>query len=375
MKNTFKGQSAIEYLTTYGWMLLVVAIVGGSIFTTFQNSADIQSVSGLNNAEVQMSNYGLNQGGLKLSLRAAATDQIYIKKIELKNSVTGLKSLIKPKETITVGDTNRLSIESVQPSSTSKNYDIQFTYDVGSLTSKISEGKITGNMQINTLDNDIAAYFKMNKDSPRDSSENNIGVSKNGGVNTSNEGKMLGSYSFDGTDDYIDVSNSEYINQDSYPDRTVSLWIKMNKTDIGREQLIYEEGGYSNGLNFYEINGRLKSGMWSDSRGWSGNWFSKNISENEWYFATLVLREADTLEFYIDGKKINETSSDPEKFAFHGNGISVARVHSETKFEISGDYSGGGKYASMSVDDLRIYNRALSKNQIIGLYQLRTIEE
>lgn len=27
------GQSAIEYLMTYGWMLLVVAIVGGTIFS------------------------------------------------------------------------------------------------------------------------------------------------------------------------------------------------------------------------------------------------------------------------------------------------------------------------------------------------------
>jgi fucose permease len=42
MKNQFftsrKGQSAIEYLMTYGWMLLVVAIVGGAVITTVQNN-------------------------------------------------------------------------------------------------------------------------------------------------------------------------------------------------------------------------------------------------------------------------------------------------------------------------------------------------
>lgn len=36
--NSRKGQSAIEYLMTYGWMLLVVAIVGGAVITTVQDS-------------------------------------------------------------------------------------------------------------------------------------------------------------------------------------------------------------------------------------------------------------------------------------------------------------------------------------------------
>jgi len=35
-----KGQSAIEYLMTYGGMLLVVAIVGGAIITTVQDQGE-----------------------------------------------------------------------------------------------------------------------------------------------------------------------------------------------------------------------------------------------------------------------------------------------------------------------------------------------
>lgn len=34
--HTQKGQSAIEYLMTYGWMLIVVVIVGVAIFTTVE---------------------------------------------------------------------------------------------------------------------------------------------------------------------------------------------------------------------------------------------------------------------------------------------------------------------------------------------------
>lgn len=40
-----KAQSAIEYLMTYGWMLLVVAIAGGAVFSLVSNQG-IESVSG-----------------------------------------------------------------------------------------------------------------------------------------------------------------------------------------------------------------------------------------------------------------------------------------------------------------------------------------
>lgn len=46
-----KGQSAIEYLMTYGWMLLVVAIVGGAIITTVQN--DQAPTQELNTTQVE----------------------------------------------------------------------------------------------------------------------------------------------------------------------------------------------------------------------------------------------------------------------------------------------------------------------------------
>lgn len=36
--STRKGQSAIEYLMTYGWMLLVVAIAGVAIFSQVENA-------------------------------------------------------------------------------------------------------------------------------------------------------------------------------------------------------------------------------------------------------------------------------------------------------------------------------------------------
>jgi len=143
-----KGQSAIEYLTTYGWMLLVVAIVGGSIFTTVQNSADIQSVSGLSNAEVRVSDYGLSEDGLQFSLRSAAAEQVNIRKITVTNSETGVSADISPSKVVSVGDTASFELKDVQKTEAIDTYNLEFTYDVGGLTGKVAEGEITGSFDV-----------------------------------------------------------------------------------------------------------------------------------------------------------------------------------------------------------------------------------
>ena len=56
------GQSAIEYLMTYGWMLLVVAIVGGSVFSVF-NQENLETVSGFQGDDVLVDNFGTTNEG------------------------------------------------------------------------------------------------------------------------------------------------------------------------------------------------------------------------------------------------------------------------------------------------------------------------
>lgn len=69
-----KGQSAIEYLMTYGWMLLVVAIVGGAIFMTVrQNTGSCSTevpmslqVEETNSLGVAENGYAVNDGTVQI---------------------------------------------------------------------------------------------------------------------------------------------------------------------------------------------------------------------------------------------------------------------------------------------------------------------
>jgi len=139
-----KGQSAIEYLTTYGWMLLVVAIVGGAIFTTVQGQSNIQNSSGLANADVQIANFGVTGDGLTIELRSAAQEQV-----ENLNVTVGVQdnSSNQSNSTITVipvGDTKSVSFDDFQSGETQNTYDVNINYDTGGLENLEVSGTLTG---------------------------------------------------------------------------------------------------------------------------------------------------------------------------------------------------------------------------------------
>ena len=72
------GQSAIEYLMTYGWMLLVVAIVGGAIFAVVQ-SESVESVNGFTGDDVIVDEFGVTSGGdVQLQLRNTEGDSVQV---------------------------------------------------------------------------------------------------------------------------------------------------------------------------------------------------------------------------------------------------------------------------------------------------------
>jgi hypothetical protein len=142
-----KGQSAIEYLTTYGWMLLVIAIVGGAIFTTVQNSSQIQSTSGLANADVQIENFGVTgEDGLDMELRAASRDQVENVNVTMYQQDTDFSATSGSEVTIPVGQTESVSFSGISGSENTNTFDVVIDYDVGGLEDLQVNGTLTGRL-------------------------------------------------------------------------------------------------------------------------------------------------------------------------------------------------------------------------------------
>ena len=179
-----------------------------------------------------------------------------------------------------------------------------------------------------------------------------------------------GAVTLDGDGDGVDVPGSTEVNNCLVTTRTVSGWFYVNdKSLTSRNQVIFEEGGDQRGLNIYVSNGRLYVGGWNiptTESGWAGTFLSSDqIQSGKWHHVALVLSGGATVTSgafrgYLDGVEFGSgvgsqlwAHSDPTGV---GHGAAYVRFH-------NGLQSGGNGFAGM-VDDLRVYNRALSASEV-----------
>jgi Concanavalin A-like lectin/glucanases superfamily len=150
---------------------------------------------------------------------------------------------------------------------------------------------------------------------------------------------------------------------------TTSAWVKLTSTPgsgsymgfIARDDVT----GYSNYFLMID-NGALSSGLgwainFNTSTGAGGNLFAKyaaSISTSAWYFVAGVYNSsAQTLTLYLNGTAV-ATQSVAGYMPASGGG---------SQFNL-GSESGGGGFLNGAIDDARVYNRALSANDIMALY-------
>jgi hypothetical protein len=80
------GQSAIEYLMTYGWMLLVVALVGGLLFTLFQDQElEANSVDGFEGDDIRVEEVTAGNDSVQLSLTSYSSEDMESAEVCLNN--------------------------------------------------------------------------------------------------------------------------------------------------------------------------------------------------------------------------------------------------------------------------------------------------
>lgn len=140
------GQSAIEYLMTYGWMLLVVAIAGAAVFGLVQGQA-IESTSGFIGGDIGVDDFGLsNSGSLDMVIRNKASDTIELREVTLSRGdeefTTGWN------EDIRVGDSMALSSLGVDDSNSANKINVKIIYDSGGLTNQVITGSVSGRLDM-----------------------------------------------------------------------------------------------------------------------------------------------------------------------------------------------------------------------------------
>jgi concanavalin A-like lectin/glucanase superfamily protein len=162
-------------------------------------------------------------------------------------------------------------------------------------------------------------------------------------------GVLEGALAFDGDGDYVDCGNDAVF--DITEQITLAIWVNANDMLNGEHNCWLGKGD-----NAYAI--KHQSGNNLEFFIYSGDWYSTNYTTDldtligEWHHMTGTF-DGDELLFYLDGEVA-------ETLAFSG-AISTA-THNVTLGENS---QATGRYFDGMLDDARIYNRALTQEEIL----------
>src|SRR3989338_8110966 len=153
-------------------------------------------------------------------------------------------------------------------------------------------------------------------------------------------GKIGQGLSFDGVDDNV----SAVIGSVPSATFTISAWIKLN--ELGREQHAAE----FTGTQFYVAsNNKLGTGNWGNAAG------STALTKGQWY-NIVITRNSSQLLLFLNGSQ-------------DGSG-SVLTNEPSSPFVIGRFYGAGNYWFNGLIDEVRVYNRALTQAEIKRLYNM-----
>jgi prepilin-type N-terminal cleavage/methylation domain-containing protein len=207
----------------------------------------------------------------------------------------------------------------------------------------------------------LVGWWPMNGNA-NDSSGNNMnGIVSGATLTTGQSGTSNGAYLFNGTTNYIGFTDTTPLNFVTN-DFAVSGWINLTTlpaTATWDDIFSSSYGDWSVGINVTSAGvGYLMMTKLSQVDAPSS---TNPVPQNSWHLVTLDFTygsPASTVSYYLDGV-LNGSSS----WNYSGQG-----AFTPTTKIIGARSSGSSGYFHGSIDDLRVYNRALSSSEITALY-------
>jgi beta-lactamase regulating signal transducer with metallopeptidase domain len=190
------------------------------------------------------------------------------------------------------------------------------------------------------------------------STNNNVGTLVGNPQWQPSAGKVGGALVFDGFDDYVDCGNDPSL--DITKKITVAAWVKMNDAGNSQFQPYITKGDYTYGLKHHSRN-VIEFDIYDDGF-WQVAHFPVDSSFNDVWHHVAGTYDGNKLKLYVDGKLEVAT-------AYAGS------IASGTyNLNIGSNSEARGRFYNGAIDDVRVYNYALSEKEIEKLCRLKSIK-
>ncbi len=176
-------------------------------------------------------------------------------------------------------------------------------------------------------------------------------------------------FKFNGTDSFVDIRYTLASLLEFSGSGTISAWVKLNASGLNRPQTIFQRGtdGATGGWGFgLKYNGTrfYSSAVYTQAATQQINAFGTDVliynQEQPWYYLTAVWRDGASLDLYVNGNlqsRVNTSSMS----------LRISRENSTIGYNKN---AGPAEFFAGQLDELRVWNRALSDQEINRLYTM-----
>ena len=217
-----------------------------------------------------------------------------------------------------------------------------------------------------TINNGLVAYYPFNGNANDESGNGNNGIISGGVTTTSDRfGSNNKAYFFNGIDGYISVPS---LNSLKYKPTSYSAWVILSsffpnsfghkfKTILGRQTAFITDCG---AIGFYADNNNFNGLCDNNFLMWGGGgapYTNTTFNLNTWIHLVWTQDTNGDWKWYVNGNLTN-SGNFPEPLNYFNF------------FRIGGcnNQSNGNTFWDNKIDDIRIYNRALTQSEVTYLY-------
>ncbi len=215
----------------------------------------------------------------------------------------------------------------------------------------------------NSLQNGLVAWYPFDGNASDMSGNGNHGTVNGASLSMDRNGQTNKAYKFDGVDDFIDLNNPSILGTTN--NFSILAWVNYGTGTIYGEF----NAAAGNTRNYFKISGNyLGLDQYFPSGGAVSSLEILELNQTNSWNQVGYVREGSNWSFFIHGELLN-SGSNAENYSGSTPNLGYIGARAYTY----GGYSAGARdFFTGSIDNVRIYNRALSNEELKTLYRLES---
>jgi hypothetical protein len=205
----------------------------------------------------------------------------------------------------------------------------------------------------------LVAYYPFNGNANDESGNNHNGTVIGANLTVDRFGYTNRAYSFNGTNSIIVVNNANSPGLEPSNEMTMSCFINTNDNSSATEEIIRKAGPWQTGYILrLQSNGNLE-GIFGYPTEYKVGISRAAVRGNWFHILITASKTAQTARLYVNGIVRNTNSSFYYNFTHTSSQLSIGGFANGTSYE---------EFFNGKIDDVRIYGRALTEQEIQALY-------